>query len=277
MNNKPPSTAKSKAERAQKVLAAAGHGSRRELERAIAAGELLINGEVATLGVTITGDEDLVLRGNKISVKAVQYARHKHLLYHKPAGEVCTRSDPEGRKLIFDSLPKAGHRRWIAVGRLDIATTGLLLATTDGELANRLMHPSYEIPRSYSVRVLGRPDDTVIEKLSKGVELEDGVARFDSIVATGGSGANTWFNVTLHEGRNREVRRIWEAVGFTVSRLVRIGYGAAQLPPSLRRGQFMDTPFPVLRKLYQSVQMTPPEVPAAKRGHPANRKRRSRR
>ncbi|MEL7024680.1 MAG: 23S rRNA pseudouridine(2605) synthase RluB [Pseudomonadota bacterium] len=264
---------KTKPERAQKVLAAAGHGSRREIERYIAAGELLIDGEVAQLGATLRGNETLVFRGKPISVKGAQSARHKHLLYHKPAGEVCTRNDPEGRKRIFDSLPKPGHQRWVAVGRLDISTTGLLLLTTDGELANRLMHPSYEIPRSYAVRVLGNPDDSDLNQLLTGVQLDDGPARFDSLVASGGAGANTWFNVTLHEGRNREVRRLWEAVGFQVSRLVRTGYGVAHLPPSLKRGQFMDIPYPVLKKLYHSVDLVSPD-PVFDRNRQSGRRRR---
>ncbi|MEL7312284.1 MAG: 23S rRNA pseudouridine(2605) synthase RluB [Pseudomonadota bacterium] len=264
---------KKKPERAQKVLAAAGHGSRREIERFIAAGELLINGEVAELGATLVGDESLTYRGKPISIKGAQQARHKHLLYHKPAGEVCTRSDPEGRKRIFDSLPKVGHQRWIAVGRLDISTTGLLLLTTDGELANRLMHPSYEIQRSYAVRVLGQPDEAQLNQLRVGVDLDDGPARFDVLEPSGGAGANTWFNVALHEGRNREVRRMWEAVGLKVSRLVRTGYGVAHLPPKLKRGQFMDIPYPILKKLYLSVELKPPE-PVFDRKHSAGRRRR---
>ena len=217
------------ADRAQKVLAAAGYGSRREIERLIADGQLLINGEVATLGATLEGDETLVLAGRPISIRGSQRARHRYLMYNKPAGEVCTRNDPEGRPLVFDTLPKPGPRRWISVGRLDISTSGLLVLTTDGELANRLMHPSYEVERRYAVRVLGHPQDGDLESLTRGIELEDGMAAFETLVETGGGGANRWYEVTLREGRNREVRRLWEAAGFKVDSVVLIG-GVRILP-----------------------------------------------
>lgn len=250
------------ADRAQKVLAAAGYGSRREIERKIAAGQLLINGEVATLGATLEGDETIVLEGRPVSIKASQKARHRHLIYHKPVGEICSRNDPEGRKLIFDSLPSPGVRRWISVGRLDISTSGLLLLTTDGELANRLMHPSYEITRRYAVRVMGKPDESVLEKLKSGVMLEDGEASFTEITETGGQGVNRWFDVVLQEGRNREVRRLWEAVGFTVSRLMRVAYGPINLPGSLARGKHRELNFAEIKALYRSVDLPAPDAPS---------------
>lgn len=252
----------SMADRAQKVLAAAGYGSRREIERLIADGQLLINGEVAQLGATLEGDESLVLAGKPISVKASQAARHRHLMYHKPVGEVCSRNDPEGRRLIFESLPSPGVRRWISVGRLDISTSGLLLLTTDGELANRLMHPSYEVLRRYAVRVLGKPDDAALEKLRSGVELEDGVARFVELKETGGQGANRWFDAALREGRNREVRRLWEAIGFRVSRLMRTAYGPVTLPSALGRGRYRELQLGEIRALYKSVGLPPPDAPS---------------
>ncbi len=250
------------ADRAQKVLAAAGYGSRREIERLIAAGELLIDGKVAELGATLTGDETLVLKGKHVSIKASQKSRHRHLIYHKPVGEVCSRNDPEGRKLIFDNLPKPGLRRWISVGRLDIATSGLLLLTTDGELANRLMHPSYEVSRRYAVRVMGNPSEETLEQLRIGVELEDGPANFTEIKETGGQGANRWFDVVLREGRNREVRRLWEAVGMTVSRLMRVAYGPIVLPGALARGKFRELSFTEIKAIYSCVQLTPPDAPS---------------
>ena len=250
------------ADRAQKLLAAAGYGSRREIERLIAAGQLLIDGRVAELGATLTGDETLVLQGKPVSIKASQKSRHRHLMYHKPVGEVCSRNDPEGRALIFDNLPKPGLRRWISVGRLDIATSGLLLLTTDGELANRLMHPSYEITRRYAVRVMGSPDAATLEKLKTGVELDDGMANFTDLAETGGQGANRWFDVALREGRNREVRRLWEAVGMQVSRLMRTAYGPIALPGGLARGRHRELNYPEIKVLYDSVGLTPPDAPS---------------
>lgn len=224
------------AERLQKLLAAAGHGSRRGIEAWISAGRVTINGKVAQLGDRAEAADDVRLDGQRLPLAVA--TQHEVLMYHKPLGEVTTRSDPEGRPTVFDRLPPPRAGRWIVVGRLDTNTTGLLLFTTDGELAHRLMHPSSGIEREYLVRVHGLPDDAVLARLRAGVAIDGEPARFIDIERGGQSGSHSWFQVVLAEGRNREVRKLWEAVGFEVSRLTRLRFGGLRLPDGLRPGQW---------------------------------------
>lgn len=216
-------------ERLQKILARAGLGSRREIEGWIRDGRIQVEGVVAELGISIEGTEQILIDGQPVVLPPSQAQRV--IAYHKPFGEITTRRDPEDRPTIFDHLPRLASGRWISVGRLDINTSGLLLLTNDGELANRLMHPSQQLEREYAVRVFGEIDGLILERLLRGVELEDGPARFLSVRDAGGSGngANRWYHVVLAEGRNREVRRLWESQGVQVSRLTRVRYGPIEL------------------------------------------------
>lgn len=242
-------------ERIQKLLARAGYGSRREIERWITAGEIKVNGNLATTGQPINAQDTVILRGKTLNLEARLKATPKVLAYHKKAGEICTMNDPEGRPTVFDSLPKVQQGRWVMIGRLDINTDGLLLFTTDGELASRLMHPSREIEREYATRVLGEVDGDMLKRLQKGVELDDGPAKFIRVKDAGGEGANHWYHVVLAEGRNREVRRLWESQGVKVSRLIRVRYGNIHLPRYLRAGHSSELETKATRTLYESVDM----------------------
>ena len=239
-------------ERAQKALARMGFGSRREIERWIEHGYVKINGEVIKLGAKVNEGDRAEFNGKRIVIREAK-AEVRVLMYNKPVGEVCSRKDEEQRKTVFKNLPKLTNSRWVSIGRLDINTSGLLLFTNNGELANRMMHPSHEIEREYAVRVRGEVTMAKIKQLTKGVELEDGPAHFDDVVDVGGEGANHWFHVVLREGRNREVRRLWEAVDVTVSRLMRVRYGSVVLPKSVRSGKSVDLEQSEVKQMMESV------------------------
>lgn len=226
--------------RLQKALAASGVGSRREMEEWIQNGWVTVNGKVAQLGDKVQPEDQVLVKGSVIKLKWPDRLP-RIILYYKQEGEIVSRDDPQGRVSIFDRLPQAASSRWVAIGRLDINTSGLLILTTSGELANRFAHPSFEVEREYAVRVLGELGMDEMRLLtSEGVMLEDGLARVERIHSQGGEGANKWYNVVLKEGRNREVRRIFEHFGLTVSRLVRTGFGPIGLPNRLKRGQFYE-------------------------------------
>ncbi len=233
---------KNTGERIQKWLAGRGVGSRRQIEGWIKEGRLKVNGKVAELGQKVTGHERFSLDGKPIRVSPEQQTERKVLMYHKPVGEICTRKDEEGRRSVFQRLPKIRHGRWVSIGRLDINTAGLLLFTNDGNLAHKLMHPSSQIEREYWVRVAGEVDEETLQALRNGMDLEDGFAKFDAVeplqtLHEDDTQFNRYFSVVLKEGRNREVRRLWEAVGCQVSRLKRIRYGSVTLPKALAAGK----------------------------------------
>ena len=242
-------------EKLQKVLARLGYGSRRQLEEWIKEGRVSVNGKVAQLGDRVGENDTVRVDGHTIGRAAMQGPKQRVIVYHKPLGEVCTRSDPEGRPTVFEHLPALHHGRWVAVGRLDVNTTGVLLLTTDGELANRLMHPSTTVEREYAVRVFGEVNPDVLKRLREGVELDDGPAKFDALVDAGGEGANHWYHVMLEEGRNREVRRLWDSQGITVSRLIRVRYGPISLPRRIRPGKWEELKGEELSLLRQSVAL----------------------
>ena len=223
-------------EKLQKVLARAGKGSRREMETFISAGRISIDGKTAFLGDRIEGTEQIRLDGHIVKLKAKEDDLCRVIMYNKPEGEMCTRKDPEGRPTVFDRLPPLENSRWVAVGRLDINTSGMLLFTTDGELANRLMHPSQKVEREYAVRVFGEVNEAMLQTLRAGVKLEDGPAKFQKITYKGGEARNHWFHVVLSEGRNREVRRLWESQEVQVSRLIRVRYGDMEMKRQLPNG-----------------------------------------
>ena len=242
-------------EKLQKVLARAGVGSRREMEDWIAAGRVSINGSIAKLGERVEGDEVIRVDGHILSSRRMAAPRRRVLVYNKPERQMCTHSDPEGRPTVFDRLPNSAGARWLSIGRLDFNTMGLLLLTTDGELAHRMSHPSFGMEREYAVRVLGEMPKDAINQLLAGVQLDDGPAQFQRVINHGGEGANHWYHVTLGEGRNREVRRMFEAVGGTVSRLIRVRYGPVELPRGLQRGRWEEMDVQQVRNLSQTLKL----------------------
>ena len=243
-------------EKLQKVLARAGLGSRRQIETWIRAGRVKVDGRVATLGERVEPGVSVQVDGRPVATRS---AVRRVIAYHKPVGEVCTRHDPDGRPTIFAALPRLRDGRWVAVGRLDVNTAGLILLTTDGELANRLMHPRSGVEREYAVRVLGEVSGDTRRRLREGVELDDGPASFDTIREAGGEGANRWYHVTLKEGRKREVRRLWEAVGLRVSRLIRVRFGPLRLERELRPGKWREVTGREFDALLTSAGLSPAE------------------
>ncbi|MEX2475203.1 23S rRNA pseudouridine(2605) synthase RluB [Marinobacter sp.] len=249
-------------ERIQKLLSRAGVGSRREVESWMEAGRLTVNSEPPQPGQKVTTTDRIELDGKRLELTSGAQVVRRVLIYNKPEGEVTTRRDPEGRPTVFDRLPRLRDHRWISIGRLDINTTGLVLFTTDGELANRLMHPSSEIDREYAVRVFGEVTDEMLKRLMDGVLLEDGTAKFSDITPAGGSGINRWFHVTLMEGRNREVRRLWESQGVRVSRLKRVRYGSVFLPSRLSVGKWEELDQKAVDMISKSVGLEAVAIPA---------------
>lgn len=247
-------------ERLQKILAQAGLGSRREIERWISQGRVSVNGEVASLGDRITPADRVSVDGKNVQLKVGPEAEYRVIVYSKPEGVICSRSDPQGRPTVFENLPKLKNQRWISVGRLDINTSGLLILTTDGELANRLMHPSYEVDREYAVRVRGEVSDELMNTLKEGVLLDDGMAKFTDIQRAGGDSSNQWFHVVLMEGKNREVRRLWESQGVQVSRLKRVRYGCIFLPSRLKVGAWEELNNKEINELRSLVGLSPIRV-----------------
>lgn len=269
--SKPEITAEQKPERLQKIMATAGLGSRRALERQIKNGEVKVNNQVASIGQTAGIGDQIKLDNREWKVVGTgTRSTHRNLVYNKPTGEVTTRSDPQGRPTVFDRLPTIEGSRWIAVGRLDINTSGLLLMTTDGELAHAMMHPSNKVDREYACRIFGEVDAQQLAKLRTGVMLDDGMAQFSDIQSAGGEEGNRWYHVTLLEGRNREVRRLWASQGATVSRLKRVRYGAVFLPKRLRMGDWAELTAKDHRILREDVGLAPLPVQLglkAEKGH----------
>ncbi len=246
-------------EKLQKVLARAGIGSRREMERAIESGKVSVNGRTAKLGDRVTPKDKVEYAGRTIGGAAVKDSP-RVILYNKPEGEICSRSDPEGRRTVYDNLPRLPQGRWISVGRLDFNTSGLLLFTNDGDLANKLMHPSSVIDREYLVRIQGDVDPDMKRRLREGVLLEDGIAKFTDIVDGAGEGRNRWFYCVVMEGRNREVRRLWESQGVKVSRLKRVRYGNVFIPSHVRAGQWVELNPKELKDLCTTAGVKTPHV-----------------
>lgn len=243
-------------ERLQKLLARAGYGSRREIERWIAAGRVRVNGRVAKVGDGAGSGDKVAVDGRAVNMAGARQVPRRVLAYKKHVDQIVTRHDPEGRPTVFRGLPKLKNGRWLAVGRLDVNTSGLLLLTTDGELKRRLEHPSYGLEREYAVRIHGGVTEAMIERLLAGVELDDGVARFDRIAAeTDPSGSNRWLHVVVTQGRNRVVRRLWDSQGVTVSRLIRVRYGPVVLPTGIKAGGWRELEKDEVRALAAQVDL----------------------
>ena len=242
-------------EKLQKVLARAGMGSRRKMETVIAEGRVSLDGKVVSLGERVTENQVIRVDGHVVKYTSEESVICRILAYNKPEGEICTRSDEEGRKTVFERLPRLNGARWISIGRLDINTSGLLLFTTDGEFANKMMHPSHEVEREYAVRIFGEVDDAMLNRLRMGVKLEDGEAKFLSVKESGGEGINRWYHVVLTEGRTREVRRLWESQGVQVSRLMRVRYGNIHLDRQLPQGGWTELNLKEVNYLRNLVDM----------------------
>jgi 23S rRNA pseudouridine2605 synthase len=255
-----PNAPQAPTQRLHKLLAMAGYGSRRDMETLLTTGRVTVNGQPATLGMGVT-EHDVVRIDSRPVKLSFQAELPQVLLYHKPEGEIVSKDDPEGRASVFDKLPKIKVGKWIAIGRLDMNTSGLLIFTTSGELANYFMHPRYEVEREYAVRIFGELTDGQMEQLVEGIELDDGPANFDKITAQGGEGANHWYQVILREGRNREVRRLFEAFQLPVSRLMRVRFGPVNLPPRVKRGQMLKLEQKEVVKLLEWAELPVPKAP----------------
>jgi 23S rRNA pseudouridine2605 synthase len=255
-----PRRALAEPQRLQKILALSGLGSRRDMEALIEAGRVSVNGQVASPGTVINGDEVIRVDGRPVRLQT-EPQLPRVLLYHKQEGEIVSADDPKKRDSVFEKLPHIRGAKWVSIGRLDINTSGLLMFTTSGELANRLMHPRYEVEREYAVRVMGQLTEGQMLQLTNGIELEDGLANFDGIQDKGGEGSNHWYQVILREGRNREVRRLFEAVGLMVSRLMRVRFGPVSLPSRLKRGQMLALQDKEVRQLLEWAELEVPRAP----------------
>jgi len=241
-------------EKLQKVLARAGFGSRREIETWISQGRIKVNGKVAEIGARVSDEDKIIVDGKILAPQKKIRLDRRVLLYNKPEDEICTRKDPEGRPTVFDKLPPLKHGRWVSIGRLDINTSGLLLFTTDGELANRLTHPSSMVEREYAVRVMGEVTPQMVQSMHEGIIIDDHLCRFTDIQFYAGEGINQWYHVVIMEGRNREVRKLWETQGLKVSRLKRVRFGPIFIPSSVKRGEFQELSKNEIDKLAKSVQ-----------------------
>ncbi|MFA5082782.1 MAG: pseudouridine synthase [Hydrogenophilaceae bacterium] len=260
-------------EKLHKMLAAAGLGSRREMEALIETGAVTVNGETAKVADRVTPNDLVRVKGRPVKL-VWEISLPKVLIYHKEEGEIVSRDDPDGRPSVFDKLPRLRGQRWISIGRLDFNTEGLLVFTTSGELANRLSHPRYEVEREYAVRVLGELTKENMDNLTQGIELDDGIAQVESIYSLGGEGANQWYQIVINEGRNREVRRLFEALGLTVSRLIRVRFGPIAMPPKVKRGMFLDLTDAQVRELLKWCSLEssqPANKPIGRRGEGAGK------